>query len=100
MRMAIFILLAIIAPACRAVADEPAGEALYREQCAHCHEAGSARAPSAAALKQMSPSQIAVALMFGSMSAQGHVLSGPQVKSLLRYLASAGPEAPLPDASC
>jgi polyvinyl alcohol dehydrogenase (cytochrome) len=102
MRMAIFVLLAIIAPACGAVADEPSGEALYREHCAQCHEAGIARAPSTAALKQMSPYQIAVALMFGSMSAHGRDLSGPQVKSLLRYLVSAGakPEAPLPDASC
>lgn len=102
MRMAIFIVLAIIAPACGVLADEPAAEALYKEHCAQCHEAGIARAPTTAALKQLSPSQILVALMFGSMSAQGRDLSGPQIKSLLRYLANAGqkPEAPLPDASC
>jgi polyvinyl alcohol dehydrogenase (cytochrome) len=76
------------------------GEAIYRERCAQCHEAGVARAPGTAALKQIPPYRIGLALVFGSMNAQGRELSGAQLKSVVRYLAGAGstPEAQLPDA--
>jgi polyvinyl alcohol dehydrogenase (cytochrome) len=63
-----------------------AGEALYRERCAGCHDGGSSRAPSRAALKQMSQENIRFALSTGSMSSQGAGLTPAQVDSIASFL--------------
>jgi polyvinyl alcohol dehydrogenase (cytochrome) len=46
------------------------GEALYRERCAQCHDAGVGRAPQTEALRQMPGRRIFLALMSGAMSTQ------------------------------
>ena len=62
------------------------GQALYREHCASCHDGGASRAPSRAALEQMSVENIRFALTKGSMSSQGAELTPAQVDSLATFL--------------
>ncbi|HVH59135.1 MAG TPA: hypothetical protein VM709_02340 [Candidatus Sulfotelmatobacter sp.] len=45
-----------------------AGEALYRQRCAACHEGAVPRAPNRDALKQRSPEGVRFALVGGSMA--------------------------------
>ena len=54
-----------------AAQSAPDGEALYQKTCARCHDAGVERAPNRAALKLMSPENIRLALVSGSMSEDG-----------------------------
>ncbi len=70
------------------------GEAIYRERCVGCHEAGAARAPDLATLRQMSPERVLTALRSGTMSTQGQGLSAAQLDSLSRFVAGA---AAVPD---
>jgi mono/diheme cytochrome c family protein len=65
--------LAMAAPALAQSMASADGEAVYRERCAGCHEAGAARAPDLATLRQMSPDWVLGALQSGSMSTQGQV---------------------------
>jgi polyvinyl alcohol dehydrogenase (cytochrome) len=62
------------------------GQALYREHCGSCHDGGASRAPSRAALEQMSVENIRFALTKGSMSSQGANLTPAQVDALAGYL--------------
>ena len=62
------------------------GQALYREHCASCHDGGASRAPSRAALEEMSQENIRFALTTGSMKPQAVSLTAEQVDSLARYL--------------
>jgi polyvinyl alcohol dehydrogenase (cytochrome) len=62
------------------------GQTLYREHCGSCHDGGASRAPSRAALEQMSVENIRFALTKGSMSPQGANLTPAQVDSLATYL--------------
>ena len=104
MRIAIFLLLlmTVSLPAWGEAAGAEDGAAVYREHCASCHDAGVARAPSMAVLKQMSPELIGRALVLGRMSTQGRDLTGAQLKSVVRFLAGApsAPAAPTLDTSC
>jgi len=63
-----------------------AGEALYKQRCAACHEGAVPKAPNHEALKQMSPENVRFALLSGSMRAQGMGLSGIQIDSIAEYL--------------
>src|SRR5579862_9266897 len=62
------------------------GEALYRQHCASCHDAGISRAPSRAALGQISREGIRLALTSGSMAQQGANLSSAQIDALTHFL--------------
>ncbi len=62
------------------------GEALYHQHCANCHDAGISRAPSRAALGQMSREGIRLALTSGSMAQQGANLSSKQIDALTHFL--------------
>jgi len=74
--MGSLILLAILAA-------DPDGAALYRERCAACHDApGQTRAPSASALKMMSPENVVRALETGLMREQGSALTLPQKRAI------------------
>lgn len=63
-----------------------AGEALYKQRCAACHEGAVPRAPNRAALKQMSPENIRYALVGGSMAVQGLGLSSAQIADVVEFL--------------
>lgn len=68
-----------------------AGEALYKERCASCHEGGVLRAPNRAALKEMSPENIRFALKAGSMVVQGLGLSSAQIAAVIEFLTGKQP---------
>ncbi len=76
----------IVAEARKQVATEESGEALYRQDCASCHDAGISRAPSRGALGQMSRESIRLALTSGSMAQQGANLSPAQIDALTHFL--------------
>jgi polyvinyl alcohol dehydrogenase (cytochrome) len=102
MRWAFVSLLILLAAPARAEDAANGSEALYRERCAQCHEAGLARAPDRTALAQMSAAAIGRALTSGSMSVQGQDLSAAQRDDLSRFLAGdkAAPGAAAPTAAC
>lgn len=76
----------IAAEARRQVPAEDSGDALYRQRCASCHDAGISRAPSRPALGQMSREGIRLALTSGSMLQQGANLSSAQIDALTHFL--------------
>jgi len=77
-------------PIAAAQKQEPAankeGEALYRQRCAACHDAGVSGAPNRAALQEMSAENIRFALVTGKMSVQGRGLASAQIDALSQFL--------------
>src|SRR5215470_8929253 len=69
-----------------AAQSAPDGEALYQKTCARCHDAGAERAPNRAALKLMSPENIRLTLVSGSMSRLGFTLSSAEIAVLAESL--------------
>src|SRR5215470_14723646 len=67
------------------------GEALYKQRCAACHEGAVPRAPNRAALKQMSPENVRVALLGGSMAVEGLGLSLAEIADLAEFLTGRRP---------
>ncbi len=63
-----------------------AGEALYKQRCAACHEGAAPRAPNRARLQQMSPENVRLALLGGSMAVEGLGLSTAQIADLAEFL--------------
>ncbi|HEX2663972.1 MAG TPA: cytochrome c [Candidatus Acidoferrum sp.] len=64
-----------------------AGEALYRQRCAACHEGAVPRAPNRDALKQMSPENVRFALLGGSMAVEGLGLSSASRRNWIQKAA-------------
>ena len=62
------------------------GAALFKQRCASCHDGGVARAPQAAALKQMSPEVAAFALNSGSMALQGAGLTAAEIRAVSEFV--------------
>src|SRR5215813_14283853 len=72
----------------RTMAQQPDGAAIYKEQCAVCHEnSAKTRAQSPAALRLMSPENILRALETGRMKDQGSLLSDAEKRAVSTYLA-------------
>lgn len=67
-------------------ATNKAGEALYKQRCAMCHEGAVPKAPNRAALKQMSAENVRFALVSGSMAVQGLGLTTAQIADLAEFL--------------
>lgn len=67
-------------------ATNKAGEALYKQRCAMCHEGAVPKAPNRAALKQMSAENVRLALVSGSMAVQGLGLTTAQIADLAEFL--------------
>ncbi len=101
---------AVLSPSCFAQAAaqqqetvaNKAGEALYKERCAICHETGVPRVPNRAALKEMSTQNIRFALMAGKMVVQGAGLSSSQIADLAEFITGkkSGKEEVSPAAVC
>jgi len=68
-----------------------AGEALYKQRCAACHEGAVARAPNREALKHMSPDNVRYALVGRSMAVEGLGLSTAQVADVAEFLTGKRP---------
>jgi polyvinyl alcohol dehydrogenase (cytochrome) len=83
-------------------APASAGEALYRQRCASCHDGGAGRAPDRNALRQLAEQRIGFQITYGLMSQQARDLSKAEIVDLVRYLKGAAPTpaAELPDSSC
>src|SRR5207244_10778720 len=62
-----------------------AGEALYKQRCAACHEGAAPRAPNRARLQQMSPENVRLALLGGSMGVEGLGLSKAEIADLAAF---------------
>ena len=72
-------------------AANKAGEALYKQRCAGCHEAGVPRAPNRAALKEMSAGNIRDALVTGKMAMMAFGLSSSQISDIAEFLTGKQP---------
>ncbi|MGE3691662.1 MAG: c-type cytochrome, partial [Novosphingobium sp.] len=62
------------------------GAAIYRENCASCHDAGVNRAPQRGNLGDMTPEAILGALTQGAMQPQGSALSEEQRTQVAEYI--------------
>lgn len=78
------------------------GEAVYKQQCAACHEAGVSRAAPLSALAAMSAENIRFALTAGVMSVQGGNLAAADREAVVAFLAKSPskPAASIADAAC
>lgn len=81
--------------------DEPAGEAVYEENCAGCHDGGVNRGPHKSMIRLMSAESIYKALTEGTMQMQAENLSHEDRVHVAEYLADkrigAGHIQPSPD---
>jgi polyvinyl alcohol dehydrogenase (cytochrome) len=62
------------------------GAAIFKEQCAPCHEGGVPRAPNPAALKSFEPERVVKALFDGVMAAQGRALTATEARAVATYV--------------
>src|SRR5260370_6920941 len=79
--------IALLSASPSALAQEPDGAALYKRQCALCHEnPGQTRAPGPTAMRLMSPENIVRALESGRMKDQGRLLTPSQKRLIADFL--------------
>lgn len=64
----------------------PPLEAVYKKNCAACHDASVPRAPTRAAMSRMSPESVRFALASGAMAAQGRTLTAAEIASVSEFL--------------
>src|SRR5260370_37318614 len=77
-----------LSPYVQGRAQPPDGGAIYKEQCAVCHEkSAKTRAQSPAALRLMSPENILRALESRRMKDQGSLLCAAAKRGVAQYLA-------------
>lgn len=74
-----------------AIYAQSAGERVYLEQCARCHDHAAAgnRIPNRQVLQKMSPEAIQTALTSGAMKEQGAALTEPQRSEVAAWLGAA-----------
>ena len=79
--------------------QSPAGEAIYKQRCAGCHDSGTGgRAPSRAALQQLTSERILRTLDFGLMMSIAYPMKRPEREAVAKFLGRADRE-PGPQAS-
>jgi polyvinyl alcohol dehydrogenase (cytochrome) len=80
-----------------AFAQAPDGAAAFKRDCAQCHAspAADSRAPNLDALRKLTPEAVNNALTIGTMRLQGAVLTDPERRAVVQYLAG----RPLDDSS-
>src|SRR5262245_6197374 len=88
MRMIVAALCSLLlAPAIAAAqAQNPNGEAIYKQHCARCHEGTMPRMPSREALKSVTPEAIETALSSFTMRRQGAALSPAERRAVAEFL--------------
>jgi polyvinyl alcohol dehydrogenase (cytochrome) len=67
-------------------AQAPSGEAVYKQNCAACHEGNIPRMPTRAALREMAPEHVETALSSFSMRRQGANLSPADRRAVAEYV--------------
>ncbi|HEY7446495.1 MAG TPA: PQQ-binding-like beta-propeller repeat protein, partial [Vicinamibacterales bacterium] len=85
----IMTVLAMFAGGPSAFAQAPDGAAAFKRDCAQCHTtpAADSRAPNLDALRKLTPEAINNALTIGTMRLQGAVLTDPERRAIVQYLA-------------
>jgi len=84
----------LAAPAVQAA--QASGETVYGKYCTTCHDATDGRAPTRAALKQMSPARILRTLDFGLMMSIAYPIRREDREAVAKFLGGAADEAPIP----
>src|SRR5262245_27844047 len=74
-------------------AAQPSGEAVYKTQCAACHESANPRVPSREALRQMPAARIMRALDGGTMMTIAFTMSREDRLAVASYLGTPNPVA-------
>src|SRR5262245_47109051 len=66
------------------------GAAIFQQTCTACHDAaGNTRAPSVAALRRMSASEVLRSLESGIMKAQGSALTADERRAVAEFIGAA-----------
>src|SRR5262249_39438594 len=80
-------MIVVLCAASWAMAQEPEGAVIYKQQCALCHEnPAKTRAQPLAALRLMSPENIVRSLESGRMKDQGTLLTAEQKRAVAEFL--------------
>ena len=83
----IILVIGCVAFGVTGVAQANQGAAIYKSQCAVCHDNSAVtRAPSAASLKMMAPESVLRALEIGKMKTQGSLLTDAQKHTISEYV--------------
>ena len=69
-----------------AFAQAPSGEAVYKQNCAACHEGTLPRMPTRAALREMTPEHVETALSSFSMRRQGASLTSAERRAVAEFV--------------
>ena len=85
-RAATLVAAAALAAASPAFAQAPSGEAVYKQNCAACHEGNLPRMPARAALREMTPEHVETALSSFSMRRQGASLSSAERRAVAEFV--------------
>ena len=87
---------AVAAFAIPALAQQPDGDAVFKQACATCHREGQTTAPTRDTLRQMTPESIFNALTLGRMQIQAISLSETEQRAVAVFLAGKpfGPVTP------
>jgi cytochrome c553 len=88
-----------------AMAYAQSGEAIYKQRCASCHEGGLDRAPSRAALSQMTAERVLTAMESGPMISMASGRSAADRRSIAEFVSGkkfSGTlvDTPPPEAMC
>src|SRR5262245_2558878 len=75
-------------------AQAPAGEAIYKQRCAACHDQNNPRIPTRAALEKMPASHILRTLNYGAMIAVAYTMSTEEREAVAKYLGTSATDAP------
>jgi polyvinyl alcohol dehydrogenase (cytochrome) len=78
-----------------AEAAQASGDVVYGKYCTTCHDATDGRAPTRAALKQMSPARILRTLDFGLMMSIAYPIRREDREAVAKFLGGAPDEAPI-----
>jgi len=69
-----------------ALAQAPSGEAVYKQNCAACHEGNLPRMPTRAALRELTPEHVETALSSFSMRRQAASLSSAERRAVAEFV--------------
>jgi polyvinyl alcohol dehydrogenase (cytochrome) len=83
---AAFVVAVVSLAAAPALAQAPSGEAVYKQNCAACHDGNLPRMPTRAALRELTPEHVETALSSFSMRRQGANLSPAERRAVAEFV--------------